>query len=51
MAEKTCPSCAMRVDKQAKTCPICGHEFRVFSVWQQVVAVFLLLLFLLYFIL
>jgi RNA polymerase subunit RPABC4/transcription elongation factor Spt4 len=51
MAEKTCPSCAMRVDKKATACPVCGHEFRTFSIWQQAIAIFLLLLFLLYFIL
>jgi ribosomal protein S27AE len=25
--EKECPSCAMPVDKEAETCPICGYEF------------------------
>ena len=51
MAKKTCPSCAMEVDKSHKTCPVCEHEFRTVPVWQQVVAVGLLLLFVVYFIL
>lgn len=51
MTEKTCPSCAMDVDKSNKTCPVCGHEFRNFPVWQQVIAIFLVLLFIVYLIL
>ena len=50
MAKKECPSCAMDVDKKHKECPVCGHEFQSFSVWMQVVAVLLLMLFVLYFI-
>lgn len=27
MKKKECPSCAMEVDADAKTCPICSYEF------------------------
>ncbi|WP_420386390.1 zinc ribbon domain-containing protein [Roseivirga sp.] len=52
MSEKTkeCPSCAMEIDADAQVCPICQYEFpkqSKVSVW---VAVFLIILFLLYFI-
>jgi RNA polymerase subunit RPABC4/transcription elongation factor Spt4 len=25
--EKECPSCAMKIDKDEKICPVCGYEF------------------------
>jgi RNA polymerase subunit RPABC4/transcription elongation factor Spt4 len=27
MSKKECPSCAMMVDEQNKTCPVCEFEF------------------------
>jgi len=51
MPVKECPSCAMDVDKSARECPVCGYEFQHFSLWKQIVAVILLVLFVLYFIL
>lgn len=27
MTKMECPSCAMNIDAESKTCPICGYEF------------------------
>jgi predicted amidophosphoribosyltransferase len=27
MSQKECPGCAVDVDKNEETCPICGYEF------------------------
>lgn len=27
MKKKECPSCAMDIDEDAASCPICGYEF------------------------
>lgn len=48
MKKKECPSCAMEVDATSKVCPICGYGFADFSSGYKWVAVFLILLFLLY---
>ncbi|MBL3657500.1 hypothetical protein JL102_15235 [Fulvivirga sp. 2943] len=50
MPKKECPSCAMEIDAKSKKCPICGYEFPATSLWIQVVAILLVLLFILYFI-
>jgi len=44
---KECPSCAMEVDKQYKTCPICGYEFAEYSSTVKWVALLLIIAFLL----
>ncbi len=49
--KKECPSCAMKIDKAAKTCPVCGYEFPRPNRLFQFIAIFLLLLFLLFYLL
>ncbi|MFO7256506.1 MAG: hypothetical protein DIU61_002365 [Bacteroidota bacterium] len=47
MARKECPSCAMEVDAESSTCPICGYEFPTRGgtlKWVAIVLVLLLLL-------
>lgn len=46
MKKKECPSCAMEIDKSAKSCPICGYEFPSIDIWLKMVALLLILLFL-----
>ncbi|GAB2796033.1 hypothetical protein GCM10027275_46600 [Rhabdobacter roseus] len=47
MKKKECPSCAMQIDDQSTTCPICSYEFPRQSRWVQWVAILLVLLMLL----
>ena len=49
--KKECPSCAMTIDKAAKTCPVCGYEFPRPNRLYQFVAIFLLLLFIIFYLL
>ena len=51
MKKKECPSCAMEIDWNAKTCPVCGYEFPVVNKIYIIVAIILLTLTLLYLIL
>lgn len=51
MKTKECPSCAMDIDSKEKKCPVCGHKFDKFPLWQKIIALLLLLAFLLVFIL
>jgi len=48
MKTKECPSCAMEVDAESKTCPVCHYEFTNHSMGIKFVAILLVLLFLLY---
>ncbi|MBL0741473.1 hypothetical protein [Chryseolinea lacunae] len=52
MKKIECPSCAMEVDANSKTCPICSYEFppkaRGLKWVAFLLAIFLLLLWLLY---
>jgi len=48
MKTKECPSCAMEVDKKSKICPICNYEFAGRTGGIKWLALFLVLLFLLY---
>ncbi len=41
-----CPSCAMMIDANSATCPICTYEFPKQNRWIQIVAVLLVMLFL-----
>ncbi|MEQ8711799.1 MAG: hypothetical protein RIC80_02220 [Cyclobacteriaceae bacterium] len=49
--KKECPSCAMEVDADSTTCPICAYEFPKSNWGLQLVAVGLLIVILLYWIL
>ncbi len=44
MKMKECPSCAMQVDAGSKTCPICRYEFTASGGGRKWIAVFLLVL-------
>jgi RNA polymerase subunit RPABC4/transcription elongation factor Spt4 len=46
MKKKECPSCAMMVNTNSKTCPICSYEFTQSNRGVQFVAIMLILLFL-----
>jgi RNA polymerase subunit RPABC4/transcription elongation factor Spt4 len=50
MEKKECPSCAMKIDADAKACPICEYEFPVNTKYQWIVAVMIVvvILFVLY---
>ncbi|MBK7390138.1 MAG: hypothetical protein IPI23_14025 [Bacteroidetes bacterium] len=50
MKKKECPSCAMEIESSSATCPVCGYEFPVQSKIYTWVAIFLLVVILLYFI-
>ncbi|OQA12511.1 MAG: hypothetical protein BWY67_00242 [Bacteroidetes bacterium ADurb.Bin397] len=50
MKKKECPSCAMEIDSASAICAVCGYEFPVQSKIYTWVAVFLLVVILLYFI-
>jgi hypothetical protein len=45
--KKECPSCAMEIDEESRTCPICGYEFPQVQTGYKWIALMLLLLFLL----
>ncbi|RMG27720.1 MAG: hypothetical protein D6730_06590 [Bacteroidetes bacterium] len=48
MKKKECPSCAMQVDANSKTCPICQYEFTGgFSPALKWIAIVLLIIFVL----
>jgi len=50
-AKKECPSCAMEIPSNEKSCPICGYEFteqRGFIKWTAILL--LIVFFLLYFV-
>jgi RNA polymerase subunit RPABC4/transcription elongation factor Spt4 len=47
MSKKECPSCAMEIDEESRTCPICGYEFPEVKTGYKWIAIVLLLLFLL----
>lgn len=46
--KKECPSCAMEIDEDEKTCPICGYEFPGIQPVYQWIALLLILIFLLF---
>lgn len=50
MKKKECPSCAMEIDSNATTCPICGYEFPTQNKIYTWVAILLLIVILMYFI-
>lgn len=47
--KKECPSCAMEVDEPHMACPVCGYEFTSTGGGRRWIAVFLLILILVYF--
>lgn len=52
MKTKECPACAMLVDAESKTCPICAYEFTESNKGNlKWIAILLAILFLLYLIL
>lgn len=48
MKTKECPSCAMEVDAGSKTCPVCQYEFAEIRSNYKWIAVFLIVVLLLY---
>ncbi|RAV99991.1 zinc ribbon domain-containing protein [Pseudochryseolinea flava] len=44
MKKKECPSCAMQIDENASTCPICGYLFPKTSVVWKILAIILIIL-------
>jgi len=46
--KKECPSCAMMIDDDLKECNICGYEFAEIKPVYRWIAIFLIVLFLLY---
>ncbi|HEV7347498.1 hypothetical protein [Telluribacter sp.] len=51
MKKKECPSCAMNIEEEEKTCPICSYEFPRQAPWLQWVALLLVVVMLLAFLL
>ncbi|HYG19926.1 MAG TPA: zinc ribbon domain-containing protein [Ohtaekwangia sp.] len=51
MKKMECPSCAMEIPSESKTCPVCGYEFARSNSGLRWVALALAVLFLLYLIL
>lgn len=51
MAKKECPGCAVEIDADAKTCPICGYEFPKLSAGKQIVAWLMIILLVLWLVL
>jgi RNA polymerase subunit RPABC4/transcription elongation factor Spt4 len=49
MVKKECPSCAMEVNADSKTCPVCGYEFPRVTIGLKLIAL-LLALIILYFV-
>ncbi len=41
---KECPSCAIEIQENADSCPICGYEFPERKSWPRWIAVFILIL-------
>lgn len=48
MKKKECPSCAMEIDAKSSICPICQYEFPKVHLGYKWIAIFLIIIMLLY---